>query len=72
MLLKFCKKKTEEVPKDALGSVTRIDEDGNALIDFEGIDYEQWVSKVRFNEVLVCNTALMLACENGNVHGQVK
>ena len=44
-------KNKKEVPKDTLGSVINIDDDGDALIDFEGIGM-QWVKKTDFgNEV---------------------
>ena len=40
------------MPKDTLGSVTKIDEDGDAKINFEGIG-ETWVKKKNFGNVSV-------------------
>ena len=46
----------KEVPKDALGSVSKINEDGDANIDFEGVG-EQWVKQRNFG-----NISVVLSC----------
>ena len=46
----------KEVPRDALGSVSKINEDGDANIDFEGVG-EQWVKQRNFG-----NISVVLSC----------
>ena len=41
-----------DVPKDTLGQVQRIDEDGDARVDFEGAG-EKWVFKSEFGKISV-------------------
>ena len=46
-------KNAKEVSKGSLGVVAEIDQDGDASIDFEGLDAEEWVLQSNFGNISV-------------------
>jgi hypothetical protein len=42
-----------EVPKGSLGKVAEIEKDGDASIEFEGLDWRQWVLNSNFGNISV-------------------
>ena len=65
--------KGHEVPRDTRGEVREIDDDGDALIQFEGLDIPHYVFQSDFDKlVLSKEAALNLERDMEKLKGEIK